>query len=500
MSTTDPHINDAGAQQAARKPQKREGNLSDDSGVNFIRTTTRDVRRNRRAAKKAAAERLAGAGGDHSAANRSAASAFMAKKNVAEQAGASARNGSATRGAAGQGAAEQGSAAQDGASGGYGVSANGRGRADVTAGPAGVADGFVGGATAGYQGAGAQTADPNGQVATDGQAQDSGAADSGNIVSISGLAGTPHAQIVGGWRRYHGNDQEDGAYEAPGATPDDANAADTATEVPNHSEPVAVVTEGTAHAAADKAGASAGFGATGAGASTSDTSSATVSAGAGFAAGVTEAGAVGSGASAGFDAASSDAVASDEAAQHRERIAHRRERGHRRNSDEETAAKSTIAGSKSFSPKASITNLGEWLRYQGERFVEFWRRHPKGMVAVVAVVVALVMVYGPARDYYVAWRRQSALQATYDAVSSDNEALQGDVDRLQSREGIEDEARRHGYGYSGESTIDVEGLPDDSANQGSNPIDGEVQAQETDQPWYIRLGDIVFGYTPDSAG
>ncbi|MDD5800654.1 MAG: hypothetical protein PUD09_08465, partial [Coriobacteriales bacterium] len=83
MSTTDPHTNDAGAQRAARKPQKREGNLSDDSGVNFIRTTTRDVRRNRRAAKKAAAERLAGAGADHSAAagNRASTSAFMAKKN-----------------------------------------------------------------------------------------------------------------------------------------------------------------------------------------------------------------------------------------------------------------------------------------------------------------------------------------------------------------------------------------------------------------------------------
>lgn len=235
-----------------------------------------------------------------------------------------------------------------------------------------------------------------------------------------------------------------------------------------------------AGAANGPAGAASGFGVTAAGASSADGSNATDSA---ARVGSTE------GDAAGFGAPESDATSS-----RRARIAHRRERA------EETAGKGTIAGSKSFSPKASITNLGEWLRYQGERFVEFWRRHPKGMVAVVAVVVALVMVYGPARDYYVAWRRQSALQATYDAVSSDNDALQGDVDRLQSREGIEDEARRHGYGYSGESTIDVEGLPDDSANQGSNPIDGEVQAQETDQPWYIRLGDVVFGYSPDSAG
>lgn len=110
------------------------------------------------------------------------------------------------------------------------------------------------------------------------------------------------------------------------------------------------------------------------------------------------------------------------------------------------------------------------------------------------------MIYPPARDYYVAWRTQSELQATYDAVSADNSALQSDVDRLQSREGIEDEARKHGYAYEGENTLDVQGLSGDDSNQGSNPLDGEVQAEQTDLPWYVRLGDIVFFYTPGSAG
>ncbi|MDD5799080.1 MAG: hypothetical protein PUD09_00310, partial [Coriobacteriales bacterium] len=477
------------------------------------RTTTRDVRRNRRAAKKAAAERLAGAGADHSAAagNRASTSAFMAKKNTAEQAGATGQDGSATQGgAAGRGAVAQDAAAQGGAAGRYGAVADWDSRMGAGAGSAASADGLTEGTAAGYRGAGAQAAGPNGQVATDGRMPDPGEADDGGIVSISGLAGTPHAQIVGGWRRYHGNDQVDGTYEVPGATAGGSvDAGVVATEVPNQSVPVGGAASGIAGtafgsaganeagrtgaagsaagmgaagagAANGPAGAASGFGVTAAGASSADGSNATDSA---ARVGSTE------GDAAGFGVPESDATSS-----RRARIAHRRERA------EETAGKGTIAGSKSFSPKASITNLGEWLRYQGERFVEFWRRHPKGMVAVVAVVVALVMVYGPARDYYVAWRRQSALQATYDAVSSDNDALQGDVDRLQSREGIEDEARRHGYGYSGESTIDVEGLPDDSANQGSNPIDGEVQAQETDQPWYIRLGDVVFGYSPDSAG
>ncbi len=116
---------------------------------------------------------------------------------------------------------------------------------------------------------------------------------------------------------------------------------------------------------------------------------------------------------------------------------------------------------------------------------DFCRRHLVIVIVLVAIAAVVLAVYPPAKTYYVAWRTGSDLQVTYDNLSQSNENLQSDLERLQTKEGIEDEARKKGYVSPGETAVNVEGLPDDSATD---------QTQE-EKPWYIQWGDVIFGYT-----
>lgn len=64
------------------------------------------------------------------------------------------------------------------------------------------------------------------------------------------------------------------------------------------------------------------------------------------------------------------------------------------------------------------------------------------MVIVVALVVAL---YSPVKALYGAHRTNAVLAERLDAATASATQLQGEVDSLMTREGIEDEARRRGY-------------------------------------------------------
>ena len=106
-------------------------------------------------------------------------------------------------------------------------------------------------------------------------------------------------------------------------------------------------------------------------------------------------------------------------------------------------------------------------------------------LAVVAVtLVVLVALYGPARGLYCAWRDQGIKQETLDGLNESIDEYQGDIDRLQTREGIEDEARKRGYVNEGESGVKAVGLPEDD--------DAAPESEEL--PWYLSLGDFVFRY------
>ena len=104
---------------------------------------------------------------------------------------------------------------------------------------------------------------------------------------------------------------------------------------------------------------------------------------------------------------------------------------------------------------------------------------------VLALFVGLVLaMYGPAKTYYCAWRKGQDLQAQLDEYNASNDQYKADIQGLQTREGIEDEARRRGYVSEGETKVVVEGL--DEGADGSD--------QQAEQPWYIELGDKVFHY------
>lgn len=107
------------------------------------------------------------------------------------------------------------------------------------------------------------------------------------------------------------------------------------------------------------------------------------------------------------------------------------------------------------------------------------------LIALGIVLVVLVALYVPAKGLYSAWRTQGTRQAQLDELNASNEEYRSDISRLQSREGIEDEARKRGYVSEGETSVIVEGLPEE---------DGASESAQEELPWYIELGDVVFQY------
>lgn len=115
----------------------------------------------------------------------------------------------------------------------------------------------------------------------------------------------------------------------------------------------------------------------------------------------------------------------------------------------------------------------------------FYASHKLLCIAVGVLVAAALLLYGPTATYYRAWRAGLDLQAQYDALAQSNDQIQQQNDALLTREGIEEEARRRGYVGAGETGVVVEGLPDDSAS--SSDVTPEY-------PWYVGVGDVIFGY------
>lgn len=117
--------------------------------------------------------------------------------------------------------------------------------------------------------------------------------------------------------------------------------------------------------------------------------------------------------------------------------------------------------------------------------------HFRVALLIAALVLGVLMaMYGPVQTYYRAWRAGQDLQAQLDELNASNEQYKDDIQALQTREGIEDEARRRGYVTNGETKVVVDGL-NDGSDDSSQSSDGDQQVQK---PWYIELGDKVFHY------
>ena len=123
--------------------------------------------------------------------------------------------------------------------------------------------------------------------------------------------------------------------------------------------------------------------------------------------------------------------------------------------------------------------------------------HRALVATVVSVALVLAFLYPPVKSYYVATRVHAALSSQLDGVNSANDSLQGEVDALMTKEGIEDEARKRGYVKEGEAAVTMSGVDEASDESASSDATGDTAA---DEPWYVHVLDVVFQYDPSSQG
>lgn len=118
----------------------------------------------------------------------------------------------------------------------------------------------------------------------------------------------------------------------------------------------------------------------------------------------------------------------------------------------------------------------------------------------MALVAAL---YSPVKALYGAHRTNAVLAERLDAATASATQLQGEVDSLMTREGIEDEARRRGYVGEGETAVEVDGIEDSGSATTDESVTGDssqAQGQDARDPWYVSVLDFIFGYDPSTQG
>ena len=135
---------------------------------------------------------------------------------------------------------------------------------------------------------------------------------------------------------------------------------------------------------------------------------------------------------------------------------------------------------------------------------EFTTGATKPLFILMVVVAVGVSLYFPVRDLYVAKRSSDILAQQVEIRKSYNDALQKDVDKLLSEDGIKDVASdKLGLVMPGEKKIDVVGLDDDSSSSSTDSsqakkaseVEKEEQKVAENAPWYIKALDTVFGFT-----
>lgn len=117
----------------------------------------------------------------------------------------------------------------------------------------------------------------------------------------------------------------------------------------------------------------------------------------------------------------------------------------------------------------------------------------RAVIAIACILFILLMLYGPAQQYYCQMRETDRIQAEYAAVAARSATLAEDIHLLSTDEGIADKAHADlGYVKAGEQTGVVNGLKiEDYENFQGNVAPGSVPAPDT---WYSPVLDILFGY------
>ena len=150
----------------------------------------------------------------------------------------------------------------------------------------------------------------------------------------------------------------------------------------------------------------------------------------------------------------------------------------------------------------------DFMRYANDNAVvkaiyDFTHGSLRPLFIGIVVALALVSLYFPVRDLYVAKRSNDILAKQVEIRQQYNDEMKKDTDKWLSEEGIKDRARELGMAMPGEKRIEVQGLDDDSDASSSQKSSNVKKASEVakeieevgkDAPWYIQALDMLFGF------
>lgn len=172
-----------------------------------------------------------------------------------------------------------------------------------------------------------------------------------------------------------------------------------------------------------------------------------------------------------------------------------------------TSRPSTQAHDKSSRPSNRFSG-SDFMRYANDNAVvkaiyDFTHGSLRPLFIGIVVALALVSLYFPVRDLYVAKRSSDILAKQVEIRQQYNDEMKKDTDKWLSEEGIKDRARELGMAMPGEKRIEVLGLDDDSDSSSSKKSSNAKKASEVakeieevgkDAPWYIQTLDMLFGF------
>lgn len=172
-----------------------------------------------------------------------------------------------------------------------------------------------------------------------------------------------------------------------------------------------------------------------------------------------------------------------------------------------TSRPSTQAHDKSSRPSNRFSG-SDFMRYANDNAVvkaiyDFTHGSLRPLFIGIVVALALVSLYFPVRDLYVAKRSSDILAKQVEIRQQYNDEMKKDTDKWFSEEGIKDSARDLGMAMPGEKRIEVQGLDEDSDSSSSKKSSNAKKASEVakeieevgkDAPWYIQALDMLFGF------
>lgn len=162
---------------------------------------------------------------------------------------------------------------------------------------------------------------------------------------------------------------------------------------------------------------------------------------------------------------------------------------------------------KSSRPSSRLSG-SDFMRYANDNaavkaIYDFTHGSLRPLFIGIVVALALVSLYFPVRDLYVAKRSSDILAKQVEIRQQYNDEMKKDTDKWFSEEGIKDSARDLGMVMPGEKRIEVQGLDEDSDSSSSKKSSNAKNASEVakeieevgkDAPWYIQALDMLFGF------